>query len=133
LILPGEADRECATTASCTTIANGSFLVIHYTWVYEGAPHDGQLTLSHSPDQPIVDAVFLDSWHMGHKFMPMFGSVAADDKTIVNGTYQVPDNPDWGWRIVLDPGAGDGWVLQMCNISPDGEAYLGVEATYARA
>jgi hypothetical protein len=133
LILPGEPDRESPTTATGALMAKSSMCVLSYTWVFDGDPQEGQLMLSYLPDQQEVEAVFLDTWHMGPKFMLMKGRIADGDKTIVNGSYAVPESPDWGWRIVLDPNHADGWQMLMLNVSPEGESYPGFDTTVSRA
>ena len=132
LIMPGENDRMSPATASVGQIAKGNFCVIDYTWVFEGEAQEGRLTLGFVPDDQAVEAVFLDSWHMGHKLMmPMRGQVSGN-VTNVAGSYQVPGSPDWGWRIEIEPGDGSGWKLMMYNVSPDGESYPGFEINAAR-
>ena len=39
--------------------------------------------------------------------------------------------PDWGWRAVIRPSPSQSLQIIMCNISPDGQEYLAVEADYS--
>ncbi len=132
LFLPDEPTRESPSTALVALIAQGKFCTIAYTWVFDGEPQDGLVVLGYDPDRRAVDAVFLDSWHMGDKLMLLQGRVEADATIVVHGTYAVPASPDWGWRMVV--AAHDNTLrMVMYNVSPEGEEFLGVEATYTRS
>jgi hypothetical protein len=133
LILPEQPDRHASSSASVSFIAKDSMCAIDYTWSYEGDPHQGQLLLSVVSDARAIEAVFWDTWHMGPKFMHMTGAVDDRNVTIVNGVYQVPDSQDWGWRIMIEPTHKDGWLMQMYNVAPDGQLYLGVDSPFVRA
>jgi hypothetical protein len=132
LFLHDEPTRESPTTASVALIAQSKFCTIAYTWLFDGEPQEGQLLFGYDPDGQTVDAVFVDSWHMGDKFMVLQGRLEADTAINVHGSYAVPSGPDWGWRIEVESG-GDTMRMAMYNVSPEGEEFLGVEATYTRA
>jgi hypothetical protein len=130
LFLPDDPVRESQTTATVGTVAQGKFCSVSYTWEYEGEAQDGLLLLG--SEQDAVEMVFVDSWHMGDKMMVLRGQAAAEGATSVLGSYSVGDSPEWGWRIVVEPG-DDSWRLLMYNVLPTGEEFLGVEAEYTRA
>jgi hypothetical protein len=129
LMLPGEPDRESPVEAQVAFIAKFTICALRYTWVFEGDPQEGQVLLSHVPEDQSVEAVFWDTWHMGPKFMHMTGNVDAQGVTVVKGHYSVPGNPDWGWQIDIAPADTAGWRMMMHNVSPDGERYPGFEIT----
>ena len=131
LFLPGEPTRESDTTASVAIIAQGKFCTISYAWSFDAEPQAGMMLFGYDPDQLAVNAVFIDSWHMGHKLMLLQGSGEAQDTIDVRGSYAVESGPDWGWRMVIEP-SDNTWRLLMYNVTPEGKEFLGVEAIYAR-
>jgi hypothetical protein len=132
LWLPGEPTRESETTASVALTAQGKFVTIAYTWAFEGQPQDGLLLLGRETES--VHVAFVDSWHMGDVMMICRGRVHESGAVDVLGSYSVPDSPDWGWRIVIEPGDNILRIL-MYNVPPEGmgEEELGVEAVYSRS
>jgi hypothetical protein len=131
LFLPGEPTRESDTTASVAIVAQGKFCTINYAWSFDAEPQAGMLLLGYKPDQATVNAVFIDSWHMGDKLMLLQGAGETQDAIDVRGSYAVESGSDWGWRMVVEPGAKT-WRMLMYNVTPEGEEFLGVEATYSR-
>lgn len=131
LWLPGEPTRESETTASVALTAQGKFVTIAYTWIYDGQPQDGLLLLGCETES--VHVAFIDSWHMGDAIMICRGHVHESGAVDVLGSYSIADGPEWGWRIVVEPGDNTLRVL-MYNVPPKdvGEEVLGVEAVYTR-
>jgi hypothetical protein len=124
-----------------TPMLRGLFLRVDYTWVYQGAPQEGVLLIGYESQAEAVTAFWADTWHIGQTVMVCRGSSApalpeGDVSLWVLGSYVAPPGPDWGWRTVIQPGA-DGkegtFQMTMYNITPDGEQYIAVEATYTRA
>lgn len=132
LMLPGEPDRESPVEATVAWMAKATFCAMRYTWTFDADPQEGQILLSYLSDDASVEAVFWDTWHMGPKFMHMKGAIDAAGATVVNGTYAVPESPDWGWRIQIDPASAGNAHLMMFNVSPEGEVYPGFEITLTR-
>ncbi len=131
LFLPDAPTRESPSTASVALAAGGKFCTVAYTWVFDDEPQDGLLILGVEPEGSVVNAVFIDSWHMGDAFMIMRGQIEANNTIVVRGSYAVEASPDWGWRIGVEPRKNALRVV-MYNVSPDGDEWLGVEATYTR-
>jgi len=129
---PDEPVRESETTACVGMVARGQFLTIHYTWAEEGEPQDGLLLFGAGSKPDAVSAVWVDSWHMGSKFMVCEGAARADGTLSATGSYEAPPGPDWGWRIELEPVHPDSFRIIMFNILPDGTEARAVEASYAR-
>jgi hypothetical protein len=132
VLLPGEPPHESSSAASIAPIGADKFVQMAYTWSFDGVANDGVLILGYDPADEVVTAVWLDSWHMGDKIMACQGTTGADGSVDLRGAYAAESGPDWGWRIVLEP-AGDSFRMTMYNITPDGDEWLGVEATYTRA
>ncbi len=129
---PGEPARLSETTAWIASTAQGRFVTIRYTWADQGRPQDGLMVIGVQAPGGAVDAFWVDSWHMGDKFMACRGSVGQDGVVSVQGTYAAPPGPDWGWRIAVIPEARSAFRIKMYNLSPDGEEMLAVEAAYTR-
>ncbi len=104
--------------------------LIGYTWAYQGAPQQGTLLLYVKAAKP--RAQWTDTWHTGGEPMPLDTETDTANALSLLGSYAAPPGPDWGWRIVLEPG-GETLQLRMDNITPDGEALPAVEATYRRS
>lgn len=77
-----------------------------------------------------VTAVWVDSWHVGDKFMICRGVTEGDGAISVRGSYGVSSGPDWGWRTVVGRGDDGSFRMVMYNVSPDGKEELAVEAIY---
>jgi hypothetical protein len=129
---PEEPARESESSALITLAAQGQFATIQYTWADGGRPQDGLIVLGRETQGDLLKAAWIDSWHMGDKLMVSEGLVEPDGSIWVMGTYAVPSEPDWGWRISIDSIAKDTFRMTMHNISPDGADMLAVEALYAR-
>ena len=129
---PAETPYESASVATLTPVIKGKFVRLDYTWAFEGEPQEGCLLFGYEAEAAGASTVWVDSWHMGDKVMLCRGQLKAEGGLDVRGSYAVPDHPDWGWRIVVEPGEGEVWRMVMYNVSPEGEEFLGVEASYRR-
>lgn len=129
---PEKSARESETTASVTPAAQGRFLVFRYTWADEGKPQDGELLVSLDVKREALTAAWIDSWHMGDRFMAMTGEASENGGIVVQGSYEAPPGPDWGWRIEIHPQGDDGFELLMVNIWPEGREDRAVQAVYTR-
>jgi GrpB-like predicted nucleotidyltransferase (UPF0157 family) len=127
---PDTPVRESETTAFVALIAEGKFLTFKYTWENEEQPQEGFLLIGQEEPEDLVKAVWIDSWHVGDKYMLCQGSLNPQGGFSVQGSYAAPSGPDWGWRIILEPGEGDMMCLAMVNIDPGGKEMLAVEAKY---
>jgi hypothetical protein len=125
LFLPGQPDSECQSTAQVSSAVAGTCLKIDYTWSYEGKENEGLLLVS-LPGEQKATASWTDSWHSRHTFMHCEGEVS-DERIVLRGSYKVEGHPDWGWRIELSK--GDGFLIEMYNVMPDGQEMLGWDAS----
>lgn len=124
--------KESESGANVHSKMNGQFLYLEYTWSYEGEPQEGLLIVGGDPKSDAVQAVWTDSWHSKDVLMLCNGSIAGDGGISVVGSYAVPDNPDWGWRLEIIPN-DDQFRFAMYNVSPDGAEELAVETDFQRA
>jgi hypothetical protein len=129
---PSDPAYECPSEASIKPLARGRFAQIDYTWAFKGDPQQGSLIVGLDKKGGSVDAVWIDSWHMGDKIMVCHGTLRADGVADFRGVYSAGTGPDWGWRTLIEPRARDSFRLVMFNITPEGQKDLAVNATYRR-
>lgn len=107
------------------------FLTVNYQWSYKDTPHEGLLLLGFDTNSATVNAAWVDSWHSNTKPLILSGTINESKTIDLRGSYEVPNHPDWGWRIVITPAEKD-LSMTMYNISPEGEEDLAVQADYKR-
>ncbi len=131
---PTAPPDESPSKAELQRGAHGAFTTLRYTWSYKGKPQEGVLVVVHSDEEASPgNAAWTDSWHMTGKLM-VCDLTAADDAALhVVGSYAAPPGPDWGWRVLVRAVPNGGLVLEMKNVSPEGEVYPAVHAVYTRA
>lgn len=128
-----ESGLQPETTDSVLTLApllDGRFVRLDYTWSSKGAPQAGSMLIGHEKKAGVVTLHWIDTWHNGEKVMACEGK-AAGGPIDVRGTYAVPNAPDWGWRIRIEPTAS-ALTIRMDNVTPEGREYLAVEGTYRK-
>ncbi len=113
-------------------VAKGAFLSFAYTWDFEGAPQEGLLIAGNANASEAASAAWGDSWHMSGRLMHCAGQVASDGAIRLQGSYEAPPGPDWGWTIAVTQPAADALAITMCNVAPGGEPELAVQADFAR-
>lgn len=134
LYLNGEAGPEKSSVSRLTIAraARESFLLLAYSWKFDGEPHEGLLLLACDEKQNAATAAWGDSWHMSKKIMHCTGAIEPGDVFTVRGGYDAPPGPDWGWRIAVRIESVNEISLVMHNIAPDGKEDLAVRAEYKR-
>jgi hypothetical protein len=120
------------TRMSVNALGRDKFLTFRYTWSHEDTAHEGLLLLGYAAPQAVATAAWVDSWHQSTGILACQGTIAETGVITVQGSYPAPTGPDWGWRIVLTPGANETWQMTMYNITPEGEEDLAVQADYHR-
>jgi hypothetical protein len=123
--LPGQPDIVSETSGTVALAAQGQVLTWTYTWAENGRAQDGLLAFGQA------NGAWYDTWHTGGAFM-IFRAEPAEAAMSLLGSYAAPPGPDWGWRINFQVESANAFRLVMYNITPDGQEYLGVEATYER-
>jgi hypothetical protein len=129
---PSASPQQSSAAALIVPIISDRFIRIEYTWSYDGAPQEGLLLVGWENKARLVTAVWIDSWHMGDKFMICQGAVKKNGAVAVRGSYAIHSSPDWGWRSVIESRAGRSLRMLMYNISPDGKEDLAVEASFTK-
>ena len=127
------APEDSPATATITSILNGRFIRLDYTWEYQGTPQAGSLLIGYEAEAEVATAHWIDTWHMGDKVMACRGSITnASGEITLLGAYAAPPGPDWGWRTIITPHQGQSLRLVMFNITPEGQEVLAVETDYTR-
>jgi hypothetical protein len=127
---PDQEPHESHTEAIVVGVAQGIFLRIDYTWAVDGEPQSGSLLLGQEAASGEVTAAWVDSWHNGDRMMICRGKIDVNGSADIYGTYPALSGPDWGWRIVVEPGGIDSFRIFMYNITPQGVEALAVETDY---
>ena len=116
---------------TAATAIKEKFLSVSYLWSHEDTPHEGLILLGYDADTATVNAAWIDSWHSNTKPLVLSGTISEHKTIDLRGTYEVPNHPDWGWRIVITPAEND-LRMTMYNITPESEEDLAVQADYKR-
>jgi hypothetical protein len=120
------------TSAHIKQGIQGQFILVSYTWEFEGRSQEGLIIFNSRIGQAPTRANWLDSWHMGSEIMHCLGIRDKEGSVALLGSYSVASSPNWGWRIELRLSGSDDLELRMFNISPEGDETLGVLAQYQR-
>lgn len=129
---PEEPVRKSESSATISSLAQAQFSEMRYSWADEGQAQEGRLILGQAAGQKTVQAVWFDTWHIRDQFMVCEGQVEDAGTVRIQGSYDAPLGPDWGWQITIKPSDKDTFRFLMHNISPEGEKMLAVEVTYSR-
>lgn len=124
-------DYHSPSELKVATAVREKFLTFNYQWSHEDAPHEGLLLIGFDQDQSIANASWIDSWHSSAKPLALAGTIDNSGAIDLRGTYEVPNHPDWGWRIAVTTN-GDALQVTMYNVSPEGAEDLAVRANYKR-
>ena len=130
--IPENPVRETSSIATIELTARGRFLKIEYDWAFEEAVQEGLILIGDEKETDSIKAFWIDSWHLSDKFMVSEGRLETVDAISLKGFYSVPDNPDWGWRTIIEPDGHQTFKIIMYNVSPEGEETLAVEMELKR-
>jgi hypothetical protein len=116
---------------SVAPTVGGKYLSFAYTWSHKNMPQEGLLLIGYDAKNKVANAVWVDSFHASEKPLALSGAVDGQGKIDLRGTYEVPNHPEWGWRIVIGA-SGEALEIVMYNVSPEGEEDLAVRADYKK-
>ena len=108
------------------------FLTFNYNWNHENTPHEGLLLVGYDAKKQVANASWVDSWHSSVEPLALSGTIDENGTIDLRGTYQVPNHPDWGWRIVIDTPEKDALQIVMYNVPPEAAEDLAVRANYKK-
>lgn len=118
-----------STSLKVESNPHNTYATLRYTWTHDGEDQQGLFVIA-ADESAIATAGWSDSWHQSSAVMALKGEA----KAVVNlkGSYSVEGHSDWGWRVQFSM-EGAVLVLEMFNISPEGEEEWAVRNTYHRA
>lgn len=93
---------------------------LDYTWSHENELQSGALTIGitgHDGSEQI-SATWKDTFHQADTPMEIVGALNSSGVLSLLGTYEVPENPAWGWRIDLSTANGQELLVEMFNLEP---------------
>ena len=127
------AESDSASTADVALLANGHFLTVRYTWACDSKDHEGFMLFGREGERNVVNAAWVDSWHMSDK--PLICTGTVDERTgaiAVVGSYAARPDPDWDWRTEITPRGERAFEIVMYNITPKGEEAIAFRNVYER-
>jgi hypothetical protein len=127
---PSEPAHESVTRATVVSGAGEHFLVLRYTWEFDGTAHDGVMLVNRAAAATAPAIAWSDSFHMSRAMMVLTAVPGPATAIQAVGSYAAPPGPDWGWRILLEKTDSGMLRIAMFNITPDGEEFPAVEAVY---
>ncbi|MHA2337307.1 MAG: DUF1579 family protein, partial [Candidatus Hodarchaeales archaeon] len=110
----------------------GKFVRLDYTWKFGEELHEGTFIVGFESKRKLYSAVWLDTWHMGDKYMTCQGLVDENGSFVLRGYYEVAEGPDWGWKTVIEIGKHDSLRITMFNVTSEGNEQLAVKSVYKR-
>lgn len=129
---PEDPERVSACSVQVSTAVKNQALCVQYSWTFDATPHEGLLVIGFSGQSNEIEAILMDSFHTGSRFMPFKGRLQADGAVTLLGSYPAPEGPDWGWRIFVDPGSSEVFRIAMYNIPPGSEEIPAVSMELTR-
>ena len=129
---PGELVDESKTEGTVRAVLDGRFVVHEYVGTLMGSPMKGQAILGFELDRDRFVCAWVDSAHMTTAVMLLVGGTGVRDEVSILGSYDVPGDVPWGWRMTFDASSTRELVVSHYNLPPEAPAYLGVETRYVR-
>lgn len=108
------------------------FLTFNYNWNHENTLHEGLLLVGYDAKKEVANASWVDSWHSSAAPLALSGTIDEHGTTDLRGAYEVPNHPDWGWRIVIDAPEKDALQIVMYNVPLEAAEDLAVRADYRK-
>jgi hypothetical protein len=127
---PDSPVKEARYKATFRAVAEGHAIVQEYESSLDGEPFAGFALFAYDDTRKKLVVDWVDSFHSAAP-MHSEGDVRRESLVDVLGSYAAGDQT-WGWRTVLQLVSPDDLVYRAYNIFPDGQEYLGVEASLTR-
>ncbi|MBM3270577.1 MAG: DUF1579 family protein [Candidatus Sericytochromatia bacterium] len=128
---PDSPVRENRYKATIRAVAGGHAFLQEYESSLDGEAFSGVTLYAYDDGRKKIVVDWVDSFH---SIAPMHseGDVKREAVVDVLGSYTAGDQT-WGWRTVLQHPTPESLIYRAYNVLPDGQEYLGIEATLSRA
>lgn len=128
---PTDPVRESESVVKIRPAVGRTGLSLDYTWSFDGAGQEGSMLVVVNRKTAAAEIAWADTFHTGGGIMHLKGKLEGSGVIDVLGSYPVPGQADWGWRMTLSIAAGR-LHIKMFNIMPEPrEEFPAVEAVYA--
>jgi hypothetical protein len=127
---PDKLAGEAPNQATMHLILDDRFLVQDYQSSIDGNALEGKATYGYDIGLGKFQCAWMDTFHTGTNLMFSEGSRTEKGFSVL-GSWHAGDQI-WGWRTEVEITDKDNLTITAYNISPEGEAYKGVETIYKR-
>ena len=128
---PGNLADDSRVKGEFRPILDGRFIRHTYEGEMQGKPRHGEETFAFNKVTQRFEVAWVDDFHMSYAILFSQGE-ATPQGFAVEGKYDWPDSPPWGWKTVYELIDDDHLTITAYNITPEREEYKAVEILYTR-